>query len=106
MTQEEISIAKEKLKRVSCIEAAISAVKSNILGYEYLKKENEICFISTNSKAYKDFIKYTHLNNLTYDKDDRAPMYCSGDKKDKFFDILIEESQEFIKKQEDAIALI
>ena len=106
MTQEEISIAKEKLQRVSCCEAAISAAKRNILGYEFLKAEKEFALISTNSKAYKDFMEFTRKNNIHYDKDDRAPIYCMGKRKEEFFDNLISDQRKFIEKQETAISFL
>jgi hypothetical protein len=65
MTQEEILIAKEKLEKVSCIEAAISAAERNILGYEFLKAEKELALISTNSKAYKEFKEFTREKKST-----------------------------------------
>lgn len=106
MTQEETPVAKEILQRISCCEAAISAAKLNILKYEFLKAEKEFALISTNSKAYKDFIEFKRKNNIQYDKYDRAPIYCHGNRKNDFLDNLISDEQKFIKEQETAISLL
>lgn len=103
MTKDEILESKERIKEATGLLSIIETAERNISHFEFLKNEQEIAIISTNSSVYKKFLEYTNKNNFYYDKDDIAPIYQCGKRKDEFLQSLISDQQDFIKKMEQKI---
>lgn len=103
MTKDEILESKERIKEATGLLSIIETAERNISHFEFLKNEQEIVIMSSNSTLFKKFIEYTHNNNLYHSKDDIAPIYQCGKRKDEFLQSLISDQQDFIKKMEQKI---
>lgn len=92
--------AEEKIASIKQIEVTVSTIKqakNQIESYEKFKEYNELILCPNEGKASRA------LKNIKYK--DFPLIHCTGIRKDKMIDALIEEKNKFISQQEKRLDL-